>query len=232
MTWAALDVRLASFWALVGVGGGLAISSELIVPFFSRSFSVMVTVGLTSLVVSGVLVGLSGTMFAWVTNPASWRVLSIFTLDVGFASDASFASSSFAGVGFMGRLTLTIVPSGFRTLTIWYCTASVFSSPVCFAVAALSVSFPVGVGVAILLATGFEALIVAGLDSLVCAGDGNVALGEERLEGLVVADLGDATTAVLLLVTSSEGFADRATGRAFKLFDIPRVAELDRPFEV
>jgi hypothetical protein len=59
VTWAALDVRLASFWALVGVGGGLAISSELIVPFFSRSFSVTVTVGLTSLVVPDVLVGSS-----------------------------------------------------------------------------------------------------------------------------------------------------------------------------
>ena len=173
-------------------------------------------------------------MFTWVTNPASRRVLSVVTLGVGFASDASFASSSFAGVGFMGRLTLTMVPSGFRTLTIWYCTASDFSSSVCFAVTGLSVSVSVfvGVGVAILLATGSEALIVAGLVSLSCAGDGTVAPGGERLEGLVVADLGEETTAVLLLVTSCEGFADRATGRAFKLFDIPRVAELDSPFEV
>jgi hypothetical protein len=171
-------------------------------------------------------------MFAWVTNPASWRVLSVVTLGVGFASDTSFASSSFAGVGFMGRLTLTMVPSGFRTLTIWYCTASVFSSSVCFAVAALSVSGFAGVGVAILLATGFEALIVAGLVSLVCARDDTVALGEGRLEGLVVADLGVEATVVLLLATSSEGFADRVTGKAFKLFDIPRVAELDSPFEV
>ena len=120
---------LASSRASVETEVGLGSSSVLMVLVFSSSTTNIKD--LTFFLVPKVFLGPFCPRFGLMTNPASWRAYSLLIFGIGFDPVAGFgvieAFNTSPGLGLMGCLTLTIVPSGFRTLTISILIASLSS---------------------------------------------------------------------------------------------------------